>query len=125
MEPRQGFLAGLIDPDEALAALQLVFPQRRRDGTRSTLPGTPHQRQVSLVHGTRAQLLMQGAQCAAPLGDNQATRGIPVKPVNQFKVMGIRAHGAQRLDDTVTDAAAAMNRNAGGFVDHQDVGIFK
>ncbi len=32
---------------------------------------------------------------------------------------------AQRFNDTVTDTAAAMNGNPGGFVDYQEVSILK
>ena len=76
-------------------------------------------RHVDLLHLAFAQHAVQFDQGAALLRDDQQAGGVAVEPMRQFQQLGLRARRAQRFDDAEADAAAAVDRDAGGLVDHQ------
>ena len=67
---------------------------------------------------------MQRRQCAALLGEQQQTRGVAVESMHEFKEARQRPLRAQLLDDAETDAAAAVYREPGWLVEHQQVLVF-
>src|SRR5690606_24519773 len=56
----------------------------------------------------------------ALLADDQQTRGLPVETVRQLQELGLWPGAPQLLDDTETDAAAAVHGNTGRIVDDKD-----
>ena len=113
----------LTDANDTFAALQNVFQQRclHHFGVRLPLPA--HQRQIILLHPFFAQLFMQRTQCGALLRHQQYAGGIAVKAVNQFEETGFRTQRAQAFNDAETQAAAAVHRGTGRFIQHQNMVI--
>ena len=77
------------------------------------------QREVALLELPFAQQLVQRAQRAALAGDEQAAAGVPIQPVHELQGL-IGTQRAQRLDHAVAQAAAAVNRDARGLVEHDE-----
>ena len=101
---------------------ELVQPVAQVTGP--AVPSTLHQGGIDLLHLPFAQHAVQLYQGAALLGDHQQTGGIPVQAMRQLEPLGLGTLRAQRFDHAVAHAAAPMHRHAGGFVDHQQRGVF-
>ena len=82
-------------------------------------PGPSEEREVPLVEGSPAQPLVQGPERAPALGDDEASRGVPVEPVHELEIARIGAGRPQQLDCPVRDAAPAMRGEAGGLVQNE------
>ncbi len=113
------------DPHDPLAGLQIILAQRRIDHLDVGLPLATHQCQVLFAHGLDPQLLVQAAQGAALLGDQQHTGGVAIETMHQFQKTGFRAQGAQPFDDPEAQPAAAVNGHAGRLVEHDHGVVFK
>ena len=113
-------LAGGGDPHMSLAVLTVVGRERRIDALCSQLPAAGNQSQISLVHAAVANQGMQRGQSAAIACYQQTAAGIAVEAVHQLQRFA-RPGRAQGFDDAKTHAAAAVYRDAGGLVDHQQM----
>jgi hypothetical protein len=105
---------------------QQVLQQRQANMAQRLHPASGNQHQVTLVGhppraagGTSAKHLVQGEQARTLLADQEDPRGLAIKPVRQFEESRLRPLLPQRLDDTEALAAATMNGDTGGLVDHQ------
>src|SRR5487761_2494145 len=106
----------IVDADAALArtgdiALQLQFHVLFARG-----PLALHQYQVALVHLPSPDQFMHCREYRAFLGQQQQPRSVAVEPMHQFEELRLGARRAQLLDHAMADAAAAVHRQAGGFV---------
>ena len=88
-------------------------------------PNPTHQGQIGFVGRAFAKLGLQVLQRAALFGHQQNARCLPVQSVNQLKFTGM-GHGlANLLNDAKAHPTAAVHRQAGGFVDRDEVGILQ
>lgn len=124
LEHGQSFLAFIVDLDHALAGTQIALEQWRTDLLDRRCPVAANQCHVALVDAIAAQLLVQVAQHAALLGDHQQAGGVTVETVNQFQLLGIGTQLTKGFDHPEIQPAAAVNRNAGGLVDHDQGFVF-
>ena len=76
--------------------------------------------EVMLADLTVAQHAVQLDQGRPLLGNHQKTGAVAVEPVGELEKPGLWPRGAQRLDYAEADAAAAVDRDAGGLVDDQE-----
>ena len=72
-----------------------------------------------------SQHLVQRDKRRALLREQEHAGCVPVEPVHELQVPGLRAHGAQRLDHAVRHAAAAVHRDARRLVDGEDPVVFE
>ncbi|MNZ63207.1 hypothetical protein D3C78_813480 [compost metagenome] len=126
LEHGHGLLALLlVDLDHALAGAQIALAQRCTDLLDRARPVTADQRHVALVDAITAQCGVQVAQHAALLGDHQQAGRITVETVNQFELFAIGAQLTKGFDHPESQAAATMNSNARGLVDHDQRLVFE
>src|SRR5579859_510571 len=115
---RLGGLAVLRDRD--VLALPRAALREREPYTLALVAKAPgHSRQVALVHVAIAQHAMQLRQRGAPLRDEQHARRLAVEAMDEFQEACFGTHRAQRFDDAVRDAAAAMHGEPRGLVDRE------
>ena len=113
------------DPHYPLSSGEVVALEgQRHPPTPSASPDSSDERRVPLVEGSPAQRFVQGAKRAAALRDDEASRRIPIQPVNELEIPGRRTRGAQQLDHSERDAASAMNGAPGRLVQDEDAVIF-
>ena len=86
-------LAFSADDNVALAALAMRDQQWPVDEQFAELPVANHQRQVILFDDALPEFLVQRAQRAALLRNNEAARGLPVEPVHEGQVPEVRPRG--------------------------------
>ncbi len=116
-------LAGLMRLHGALAAHANIGPQRDVDPFLPQIPLALKQREIPLLESpTLAQQRMQGSQRRRIPGDEQTTAGVAIEPMGQFQALS-RSQGAERLDHAKADAAAAVNRDTRGLVDHDQMRV--
>lgn len=125
LEHRQGFFAFIVDFDHALAGTQIALEQRCANLLDRGCPVATDQCHVTLVDAIAAQLLVQVTQHAALLGDHQQSGGVTVETVNQLQLLGIGTQLTKGFDHAEVQPAAAMNRNAGGLIDHDQGFVFE
>lgn len=58
-------------------------------------------------------------------GNHQQAGGVTVQAMNQLQLLGIRTQLAKGFDHAECQAAATVNRNAAGLVDHDQLVIFE
>jgi hypothetical protein len=80
---------------------------------------SPDEGQIALFDAAGAERIVKRRQRRALFRDQQQARSFPVEPMGQFEKAGLGTLPAQLLDDTETDAAAAMDSHAGRLVDRQ------
>ena len=103
----------------------MLLPQRRTDLLDRGRPVTADQRHIALVDAIAAQCRVQVTQHAALLGDHQQAGGITVETVNQFELLAIGTQLTKGFDHPVSQAAAAVNRDAARLVDHDQRLVFE
>jgi hypothetical protein len=59
---------------------------------------------------------MQSDECRSPFGDQQDSRRVAVEAMDELEKSRIRTRRSQLLDQSVRDAAAAVNRQTRGLV---------
>ena len=111
--------------DAALAVRQQVLVQRHINHFQSRRPAPQHQGQVGLTSLAFAELILQMFERAALLGDQQNARRLPVQAVHQFQKAGLWPCHAQLFNHAKADAAAAMDGDAGRFVDRKKGLVFQ
>ncbi|MNN33539.1 hypothetical protein D3C81_1473010 [compost metagenome] len=124
-EHGQGFFALVIDFDHALTGTQIALEQWRTDFLDRGRPVAADQRHVALVDAITAQLLVQVAQHAALFRDHQQAGGITVETVHQLQLFGIGTQLTKGFDHAEVQATTAVNRNAGGLIDHDQGFVFE
>jgi len=109
--------------DVALATAPFVCGEREFDALVAELPVAAHQRQVPLLDPSFAKLRMQIAQRAAALRDQETTAGLAIEPMHEIELAELGPCGAQRLDHTVRQAAAAVHGESGRLIDRHQICI--
>ena len=117
-ELAQRRLALRIDAGANLAGAT-IGAERLVDFDASELPIAPNQRQVPLLDAPFAQQLVQLAQSAAPLGDEQAARCRPIQSMHELERLEARPETPQCLDTPQVHAAAAVYGEPGRLVDDE------
>ena len=108
------------DPHHPFASGQTAAFERQVHPPAAGLPPrSPEQRHVPLVEGSPAQRFVEGAERAPALGDDEAAGGVPVEPVRELEIPGLRPGGPQQLDRPVRDPAPAVDREAGRLVQNE------
>jgi len=125
LEFRERRLAITSHANHAFTALQHVFFQRRIDPLPGKSPLTGEQRDIDLADLIVPELLMQRFERAAFLGDQQTTVSLPVQPMHQFEMPGVRSQSPQRLDDAMRKSTAPVHGHPGGLVEDQKVVVFE
>ena len=83
-----------------------------------------HQHPIALVHAALPERAMQGRQRASPFCDQEQSGGVTVESVRQIEKSEFRPQTTQSLDDAKTQPAAAVNRDAGRFIQGEEVRVF-
>jgi hypothetical protein len=78
---------------------------------------------IALLHLVLAHQRMQRAQRRRLACNQQQPARIAIEAMHEFQALLIRARSAQRLDDAEAHAAATMDGNPGGLVDHQQLRV--
>ena len=99
---------------QRLAQLEAVLRQRALDHARGRPSATSPFAQHAVQLDQRAALL---ARISRP-------GGVAVQPVGELEELRLRPRRAQRLDDPEAHPAAAVDRDAGRLVDHQERVVF-
>ncbi len=80
---------------------------------------------VSLVDLVLAHLLMDVDERRPFFRQHQHAGRFAIEPMHEFQEFGLRARIAQLFDHAERHAAAAMNRDAGGFIDDDQMIVFE
>ncbi len=120
-------LGGLAAGRDAHARLaRAALRDERRGDFRAGLGPAPlHEREIALVDPALAQQRMQRPERAAALGDQQASRGRAVEPVHELELRELGPKRPQRLDAAERDARAAVHREPGRLVEHEQALILE
>src|SRR6266403_1209100 len=115
----RGF-AGRARAHGTLASDPRIGAQWNVDALGTEFPLAPDEGEVALLETVRAQERVQAAQRARVARDQQAPAGIAVEAMHEFEGI-VRVQGAQCLDDPETHPAAAVDRDTGRLVEHQEL----
>src|SRR5438309_5701412 len=122
-DARQRLASAFSDAYSPLTLRGDVLVQRRTDFEHALVKNALYDGHIDLLHLAFAQHAMQLDQGAALFGEDQQSRSVAIEPVRKLEHLRLRPGGAQRLDHAIADAAAAVHRNAGRLVDHQQGGV--
>ncbi len=67
---------------------------------------------------------MQLAQGTATLGEHEAARRFAIEPMNEFQIPDIGPRVAQEFNSTESDATPAVDGEARGFIDDEQLLVF-
>ena len=122
-DARQRLAPAFSDAHSPLALCGDVLVQRRADFERGLVKNPLYDGHIDLLHLAFAQHAVQLDQGAALLGQDQQSRSVAIEPVRKLEHLRLRPGGAHGFDHAVAQAAAAVHRNAGRLVDHQQGGV--
>ncbi len=102
-----------------------VLRERQSNVLAIVYPVPLDQHRIAFFDAAFAQVLVQGEQSTARLGQQQDAGRIAIEPMYEFKKRLIRPGRAHSLDQSKCNAAAAMRRQSGWLVDRHYVLVFK
>jgi hypothetical protein len=89
----------------------------------SAIEAALDQDQVALFHAPLAKGAMEVEKRAPALRHDQKSRSVTVEAVRQVQESKRRSKATQPLDDPQPQAAAAVHRESGRLVQHQQIGV--
>ena len=120
---RARLLAAVVDGDAAKAGTRAFPNQGRLDFDGGIAPAAAAEGQIAAADATLSQGLVESQQGRAIAGQQQAAAGVAVEAMAEQELAVLAPEDDQGLAEVGAEAAAAVNGEAGGFVDDDDVGI--
>ena len=112
------------DPDAPVAIGGGDALERKLQPGPGPAPAPGYERSVVLGRPARGELPVQRQQRRPASGNDDQPRSLAIEPVRQFQETILRPRRPQPLDEAGCNATTAVNRQAGGLVEHQPGRVF-